>query len=214
MRRFIKKYYIQLITVTALGCFVIFTIGEAYKIFTMIKVQSERLKQTQMDHVLAEEYLQNIYVFKKDAAYIHENSENFNILLPNNDDEKVRLFSMIESIAQETGNKSVALSVKKSEEKTGETKKSIVPQTGDYIGITISLVGNYNDLIMFLQKVENMRYISDVISIKSIKTVDNSRDIVPVVSIADEENSEKIEVRKDLLKSDIAIVFYLDQVNK
>lgn len=208
MRKFIKRYYKQTIVILAFLCLVVFILVESYTMFKKIKEQSIILKQTQMDHVLVQEYLYNIYNFKKDATYIHENNGNFNILLPNNDDEKVRLFSVIESIAQETGNKSVTLAVKKNDEKKEDVKKNITPQTKDYIGVTISLVGNYNDLIMFLQRIENMQYISDVMSItsKKVKDVDLQREV-----LSEDEDAEEVIVREDLLKSDIGVVFYLDR---
>lgn len=208
MRKFIKKYYKQTIVILAFLCLIVFILVESYMMFKKIKEQSIILKQTQMDHVLVQEYLYNIYNFKKDAAYIHENNGNFNILLPDNDDEKVRLFSVIESIAQETGNKSVTLAVKKNDEKKEEVKKNITPQTKNYIGVTISLVGNYNDLIMFLQRIENMQYISDVMSItsKKVKDADLQREV-----LSEDEDAEEVVVREDLLKSDIGVVFYLDR---
>lgn len=208
MRKFIKKYYKQTAVILAFLCLIVFILVESYAMFKKIKEQSIVLKQTQMDHVLVQEYLYNIYNFKKDAAYIHENNGNFNILLPDNDDEKVRLFSVIESIAQETGNKSVALEVKKNDGKKEEVKKNITPQTNEYIGVTISLVGNYNDLIMFLQRIENMQYISDVMSItsKKVKDADLQRE-----TLSEDEDAEEIVIREDLLKSDIGVVFYLDR---
>ena len=208
MRKFIKKYYRQTAVILAFLCLIIFILVESYTMFKKIKEQSIILKQTQMDHVLVQEYLYNIYNFKKDAAYIHENNGNFNILLPDNDDEKVRLFSVIESIAQETGNKSVTLVVKKNDEKKEETKKNIAPQTKEYIGVTISLVGNYNDLIMFLQRIENMQYISDVMSITSKKVKDEE---IRREALLEDEDAEDIVLREDLLKSDIGVVFYLDR---
>lgn len=211
MRRFIKKYYIQLIVIACIAVLEIFGLYESYKIFVMIKSQSDILKQTQMDQVLAQEYLQNIHVFKKDAAYIHDNNGNFNILLPDNDDEKVRLFSTLENIAKETGNKDVVLAVtKKAKEEKADKKKVIIPQSENNISMTITLVGSSNDLIMFLRRVENMQFVSDVLSIKSVKTVDDNAE----KKSEDDESDEPVQIRTDLLKSDITIVFYLDKINK
>ncbi len=216
--KFIKKYYIQTSVVFLLFCGAIGTIVESYGIFMMIKTQSVALKQTQMDRELASEYLQNILTFKKDAQYIHDNESILTVLLPDNDDEKVQLFAILEQLAADTGNKNVTLSVSKTDAKVeakavekNEKKVKIQPQSEKYILMTMSLTGNYSDLIAFVQKIENMDYISDVLSIKIVKTTDT----LPIQNNANiDEDVPEIEMRKDLIKSEIVVAFYLQEVSK
>jgi hypothetical protein len=65
MMKFIKKYYIQLITTAALFGVIIIMIYKTIDTANMIKGESEKLKQTRLDYVLAEDFLNNEYEYKK-----------------------------------------------------------------------------------------------------------------------------------------------------
>jgi type IV pilus assembly protein PilO len=207
MQKFLKKYYIYVIFIAAVAIAVFYAIYQIFHTYQLIKDESITLKQAQMDNSLAEEYIQNVHIFQKNADYINANIEKFDVLMVNDDDSKVRLFSTLEEMATATGNQNIVLSVKKpSPQKSKDAKEAtiITPQVDDYLNINVTLVGNYNDLIAFLRKIENMSYMTDILSIKTAKTVDatakrNNAD--------DDEDSAA--VRTDLLKSEIDAVFYL-----
>lgn len=219
MRRFIQKYFMQLLAITIMAIVVIVMLQQSFNVISKIQQKSVELKQVKMDQVLTGEYVQNVHEFKKNAQYISENEQYLNVLLPNNDDEKVKLFSMLEQLARDTGNVNVVLAVRsaaaKDVEKTDDkeaAKPKIVPNAKEYLAITISLTGEYNDLIAFLRKMENMQYFSDVLSIKLVKapadTITNQRS-----KNLDDELDEEIEdeIKKvDLLKAEVSAVFYLE----
>lgn len=207
MQKFIKKYYIYVIFIAAVALAVFYAIYQIFHTYQLIKNESITLKQAQMDNSLAEEYIQNVHIFQKNADYINANIENFDVLMVNDDDNKVRLFSTLEEIATTTGNQSIVLSVKKpAPQKSKDAKETaaITPQIDDYLNINVTLVGNYNDLIAFLRKIENMPYLTDILSIKTAKTTDVK---ARTNATSDDENDSP--VRTDLLKSDIDVVFYL-----
>lgn len=215
MRKFFKKYYVQLIVISSLGAATIIMVQQSFSVANSIKTKSVELKQIKMDQVLAEEYLQNAHEFKKNAQYIDENNYYEKILLPNSDDEKVRLFSTIEDLAGSTGNDNIVLAVKgaigdpaaKTDAKAA-AKTKIVPQAKEYLALNISLMGDYNDLMTFLNKLENLNYFSDVITVKVSKI---ARDAVPKRPSSDDvDDDEEDVVVKNYIKSEITVVFYLD----
>lgn len=213
MQKFIKKYLIYIIFIVGVVAAVFYAIYQIFHTYQLIKNESVALKQAQMDNSLAEEYIQNVHIFQKNADYINDNVEHFNVLMVNDDDNKVRLFSTLEEIATATGNQSILLSVKKPAPQKSKDPKDlsvIAPQIDEYLNINMTLVGNYNDLIAFLKKIENMPYMTDVLSIKTVKTTDVSAK----KNIAADELEEAPPVRTDLLKSEIDVVFYLQPKDK
>ncbi len=200
MLNFIRKYYRQLIAVTIFFVLAFIMIFRSVSIVDMIRTKTEELKQIQLDYALSNEFLNNIYIFKKNVSYIDEGVEWMNILLPDSDDEKVRLFSALEQLAEDTGNDSISLSVKKIVKEDDAKKKKVegdksttAPSVGNILSVDMVLVGNYNDLIEFVKKIENMHYFADITSFNLAKTAggpDNPR--------------------SDLLKTTMNAKFYLD----
>ncbi len=204
MRKFIRKYYIQLTAIIILFILAVIMLSQSFSVRNMAKNKSKELKQTQLDYVLAQEFLRHEYKFKKDATYVENNDKWLSIFLPNDDDEKVQLFSTLEQLAKDTGNDNIELSVINStsqikQKKATKTKKKVI---GDTMNIRVSLVGNYNDLIYFLQKLENMKYFADATSISVNKTVKST-------PYKDEESKETL--RDDLLQTNMDVIFYLDK---
>ncbi len=213
MRAFIQKYYIQLIIIILLVGVLGYALYQSVSVIGRIATESQNLKEIQLRSALMEEFLQRTHVLHKSEIYIEENISYLQVLLPNEDNAKVQLFSELERISEDTGNQSITLAVKDVDVKTNtKTKKSttdndtsIMPQQDEYLHVSVALVGSYSDLMMFLRKVENMQYLADVTSIAIEKTDDlQSRRLL------NEENVEEITAREDLLHSDIDIVFYLD----
>jgi hypothetical protein len=127
------------------------------------------------------------------------------VLLSNDDDKKVQLFSSIEKLAEDTGNEKVSLKVKsvdpkqtKAAAKDAAAKKNVMALIDNNIKLEVTLIGNYNDLIYFLQKLENLQYFAQVLSLDIVKT-------------ANVKTSSEDEVaREDMLKTTMDVVFYLD----
>ncbi|XLQ19901.1 MAG: hypothetical protein ACKUBY_04945 [Candidatus Moraniibacteriota bacterium] len=184
--------------------------NKSFDIIGLIKNKSAELEQLQLGHALAEEFLVNVYEFEKTSEYISIEKEGLNVLLPDNDDEKINLFSQLEEIANNTGNKislevvNSAVVVKKTKAKVKEDetdeKVSIEPLTKNNMKLKIALTGNQNDLIEFLQKLENMKYFNDVLSLVTSRTESNIN-----MSTTDVE-----EMKNELLKTTMITVFYLD----
>jgi Tfp pilus assembly protein PilO len=189
---FIKKYYISIIIVTSLFVIIVVAIYQSFHIATLIKQKSEEFEQIQLDYALAQEFLNNIHKFKQDNQYLIEFYDQISFFLPNEDDEKIKLFSTLEQLAKDTGNENLSLSVVKTPiAKDGD----IIPLTDNYLHIKLSLIGSYNDLIYFMTKLENTKYFSDILSFSSAKT---------------QWNREGEESRNNLLQTTLDVVFYLE----
>lgn len=200
MKEFIKKYYIQLSIIAALFVSIVFLFMEARQTMVMIGEKSIELKKVQLDRVIAVEFLQNVHIFKKSSEYIDQHIDVFNVILPNNDDAKVQLFSNLEKIAEETGNGKAALAVAKIDpKKAKKEEKGDGAANESVLGIKISFVGTYNDLIAFIKKIENMQYFSQITSFSITKVNDTT---------AGENDTD---VKRDLIKTEVNINFYLDK---
>ncbi|HIP50332.1 MAG TPA: hypothetical protein EYG99_02680 [Candidatus Pacebacteria bacterium] len=206
MRKFIKKYYIQLMAIVILFVLVVVMLSQSFSMRSMIKDKSKELRQTQLDYALAHEFLRNRYEFKKNTEYVKSDSEWLSMFLPDDDDEKVQLFSTLEQLARDTGNENITLAVvssapktkqKKATEKTDEVKSDIMT-------INVALLGSYNDLIYFLEKIENMKYFADVKSLNTSKTDEDARRV-------NRDGEVEGVSRDDLLRTNMNIIFYLEK---
>jgi len=206
MRKFIKKYYIQLIAIITLFVLAVVMFSQSFNVKNMTKEKSKELKQLQLDYALAHEFLQHSREFKNNAEYIENNKGWMSMLLPDDDDEKVQLFSALEQLAQDTGNNSIALSVVQPAAKTKQKKATKTDDKiiNDTMSMSVTIVGNYDDLIYFLEKIENLKYFADVASLDIIKTSGDKRRVN-----ADGETEDLL--RDDLLQTTMTIVFYLDK---
>ncbi len=206
MRKFIKKYYIQLITIVILFILAIIMFLQSFNVRNMIREKSKELKQMQLDYALGQAFLRNSYEFKKNAEYIGEDNEWLSVFLPNDDDEKVKLFSTLEQLSEDTGNKNITISVVDINSKTKQKKatKKNNESVGDVMSLNVVLVGDYDSLIYFLQKIENMRYFADV---KSLNIIKASKDIKRISDNEEVDNN----LQKNLLQATMNIIFYLEK---
>jgi Tfp pilus assembly protein PilO len=191
---FIKKYYISIILIILLTAMILNGLWQSYSMSKKIEEKYEIYTQMQLDYKLAQVFLSKIYEFKKDNDYLLEFYKEFSFFLPN-DDEKIKLFSSLEQLAEDTGNERLTMSVVK--ESVDTEGKDIVPLAENYLRIKLNLVGSYNDLIYFMTKLENAKYFSDILSFNIEKTV---------ITIEEGDVTQK----QELLTTTMDVVFYLE----
>lgn len=206
MREFTKKYYIQLIAIITLFVLAVVMFSQSFNVRNMTKEKSKESKQLQLDYALAHEFLRHSSEFKSNAEYIENSNGWMSMLLPDDDDEKVQLFSTLEQLAEDTGNNSITLSVVQPAAKTKQKKatKTDDEVVNDTMSMSVTIVGSYGDLIYFLEKIENLRYFADVASLNIIKTSEDKRRV-------DVDGEAEDLLRDDLLRTTMTIVFYLDK---
>lgn len=115
-----------------------------------------------------------VATYKEQVAAIDKDESKMGVLI--SPDQEVTLIERIEKIAEVTNNK---ISIEAVDDKSANSgaKAKAVPANGkggnnddlkinpgnnDYVKFRITASGNYNDLIGFIKKIENMEYWSDV----------------------------------------------------
>jgi hypothetical protein len=155
---------------------------------------------------------------KLKGQYEMVTSEENKIKISLTKDKAINLIKSLETLADKTGNKiSIAIDEKtpvvvgKNSTDKNAKKTNIVDDLPklNYLKLKITLVGNYNDMVNFMTKLENLDYYSDVISISISQgePLENSseRDLFGKLN---PQSAEK--VKSNLLKSELAVLFYLE----
>lgn len=210
MMDFIKKYYIQLSIIAGFVILAVFVLLQSRSIMVMIGEQSLELKEIQLDRIIAADFLQSVHIFKRNSEHIDENIETFNVLMPDNDESKVRLFSELEKTAQETGNGEIVLAISKvsSGGKKKKKKDAAEDSVQEMLGIKITITGSYDNLVHFIEKIENMKYYSKITSINIVKT--KGAPHKKIERHDDGTTTETVIERKNLLRTEMGINFYLN----
>jgi hypothetical protein len=146
-------------------------------------------------------------------------------------DQEVTLIEKIEKIAEETNNKisieavddknaNSGAGAKTAPAKAGDSKDDlkINPDNNDYVKFRITVLGNYNDLIGFIKKIENMEYWSDIASLqisykepeKTSISPENLADSTGLYgSVSEETNVTSVTIEEGKTSSILEIIFYL-----
>lgn len=145
-----------------------------------------------------------------------ENESNLRVFLDKNNE--VDFIKKLELISEETGNK-ISLQIvddsvaKKSaaagkKEKEGEDIKKTLPKI-PYLSIIISLEGDYEQMVNFLHKIENMNYHVDVISVSMEKSEIKEPAGDPFAT--DKAKPGVISAPTELIKANLEAVVYLEK---
>lgn len=203
MKSKLKQYKIHI----TLGIFFIVIIPLSYLgAKKLIEISAEKVASKQGLQVENEVYLYNtaeIIKLRKDINYIKENNKKINLLKKGTEEANIELYGELEDMAISTGNSNVFIDLPNYISATSEKKNEFViePINPDFFYVTIEMVGTFNDALRFLHALDNMRYISDVISfsMKKPKKVEGKK-------LKDEIDRYG---GKELIKSEFDIVFYL-----
>lgn len=198
-----RQYKIHVI----LGIFFIVIIPLSYfGVKKLIEISAEKVISKQRMQVEKEIYLSNtseIPKLRKDMNYIEKNKKKINLLKEDTEEVNTELYGELEDIAISTGNSKVSIDLSKYISTVSEknTKFVIEPISPNFFYVTIEMVGTFNDTLSFLHALDNMKYISDVISF----TMEKPKKV--------EGKKLKDEIDryggKELVKSKFNIVFYL-----
>jgi len=196
MKKFFKKRSIPVAlaayacVIGAIGYFVIRPIlGEIGS--RRDQIQEEIAKQEDQKKQIAE-----LPVIQAQYQTVQSSGSAMNVLLDTND--AVTLIEEIEQLAKNTNNEVkitisqadsnskdaiVAQKAAASEKQPGDKSVSITDNlpSKQYLEMNIALTGQYNDIVDFIEKIENMRYYSDIISFQ-IKRDDSVKNAVATSS--------------------------------
>lgn len=179
MKNFFKKYreiFGVALYVCLIGLIIYFV---AKPLYEQIKIRRDQIQEEVANQEGRKKKLIEIPKIKEQYEKVKGQEENLAVLLDKND--AVSLIERLEKLAQNTqneiriavketdANSREALIARKNEAKAkadGDKTVSIIDGlvSKDYLQVTITLSGQYNNIVDFMQKLENMQNYSDIIS--------------------------------------------------
>lgn len=223
MKNIWKKYKIYLSILIYL-----FFIGLVYfllvrPLLAEIKDKNNKIQEKISDQEIKAEKLAEIPSLRSQFDMINNEEDKINVSF--NRESAVMLIEKLEKVSEETGNEIKIELVeekadiknpgnsKKTESKEGDNLVSSLP-SDNYIKMRIKLSGEYENLLDFIRRLENMEYYSDVISIKATKEQEKISNQAPISSPFEGEdliNEEKTSIEeKNRISSILEVVFYLE----
>lgn len=228
MRVFFRQYRSAVIIITVLLALIAGLAYGAYYLSNMIRDKSVMLKQSTMDYALTQKDARDIVTLRDSRNYIDTHRDILKILLPNTDDDKVRLFATIEQLAQESGTQEVRLAVQDtaqsapkrsgavapSEEQEGDATTSaktqnkavITPSSPHHMLVTVSVTGSYPQVLTFMSRVENMPYLADIVRVRMTKQTANDLSKEQPLSESGDASPPKI----DTIAAEMDVAFYVE----
>lgn len=220
MKNFWKKYKtylaisIYLIIIGLVGFFV------AYPVMRSIRDKSDKIQQKIAMQERRKEKLLELSSMRSQFEEAKKQEEKINISL--NKDNVVVLIEKLEKISEETGNK-IKMELSNNEQdskknnnpvkKSNEEKDSLIEDlpSDKYVKIKIILSGRYENFLNFLNKIENMEFYSDVVSIAIKRASENGPGLsTNPFAKTNTLNIENVPEDKDAIISQIEAVFYLE----
>jgi hypothetical protein len=145
------------------------------------------------------------------------------------EEKAVEVIERIERVAQETGNE-VIIEVISADEKAKATKgkssdgeekeQSIYDDlpSDSYLKFKAKLKGDYNDLLNFIEKIENLEYYADITDFQMESVIDPLTNKVKEAQSdsstaenqkSEEEDAQETVPEKNIVNSSVTIIFYL-----
>jgi len=195
--------------------FILLIAGFAFLIFPIIRgivYNSDEIQKKRIDNEINKQGISKIPEMEKLNVILEEKKDNFKVIIDNGGE--VEFFKKIESLAIETGNRiEFEINSEKDTQKRKVTKAEGVEIINslpyeNYVIMTITLLGDYENLIKFLNKLEkNDKYVNVVgLDISKMEVVEES---ISVFS-SDKNNESKTEnTKKEILQSIINLVVYV-----
>lgn len=160
---------------------------------------------------------------RQQFEFVNEKKDFINVLL--RQDDAVLLIEKLEKLAESTGNKiSIAIpevQKKKPAATTGANAKKEEPSiadtlpSSDYLLMDIVVSGNYQSVVFFMEKLESMEYLNDVVGLQfDLHKQKDGQELAvetnvfsPTVSVKQPVKATSIE--NEILDAKINVAFYL-----
>ena len=213
-----KKFLTQHKTAAVIVIFLLVIVPLCVFGIVMLVGEIEQKAQKIQEETVAQENrterLNNLPALRTQAETIRDNDQTLNVFLAQSDDDKVNLAKKIEAIAADTEN-SIEITtdsdVGKASRQDGAEENAprpfVSPALDNYLALRITIEGDYNSVVAFIERLENIRYASDILSLSLTKrtgVVENKfLDAVP-------EGEELERITEENVEAIIAIVFYYE----
>ncbi len=215
MKPLLEKYKIA-VAIAAFALIISSVFYFAVKpLFREINLKSAKIQEMVTSQESKKERLGELPVLREQFE-MAENEEGKMIELLG-EDRAVELIEKVEKIAEETGNK-IAIEIPDEKDKTGRAKTEASREESElraklpnenYLEMTIKLEGDYNQLLNFLEKMEEAEFYSDAISldvsIKQAKPGDSDSG----AAFSKSKSGQPAPAGKLALDSAVGIVFYV-----
>lgn len=221
MKDFWKKYkiylaiLIYLIIIGLIGFFI------ARPMVLATKEKSDQIQQKIAIQERKEEKLRELPSIRNQYEEVKSQEDKITISL--NKENVVNLVEKLERISEETGNK-IKMELKENDSdskknnnsaKNSKEEKDILIgdlPSDEYVKMKIILYGRYENFLNFLNKVENMEFYSDVISIAVKRASENGPGLSknPFTGTNELVSEEADSGNIDKIYSQLEVVFYLE----
>lgn len=195
-----------------------------------LEVNFDSVEMKKIENKVNEEKIVNVSELKN--SYDEINQESYNLEVVFSKDKIVELVKDLENIAEKTGNtinitvneSTKIVEAKKTKATTDVHENEILKNlpTKEYFELDVALRGNYNNLMRFVDKVNNIKYynviksfdISSIeIEVEQSKQSDDSSQVainqMNNENISQENSLQDENSKKLILESKLAIIFYL-----
>jgi hypothetical protein len=218
------KKFIIIVLIVAL-CWAI-SIFSALFLVKRIRNKVNEIQSQKVDQENTNKRISEIPKLEKQSELVKEKEDLISNLL--NKDDAVNLIEEIEGLAEKTGNK-VAIEISENSEKKqtktaadkkdeSKNKKTLLDKlpSDNYLKLNIKLNGKYDSIVNFIEKLENLKYYSDIISIKINSNEQKYKEVSEtnvVFGQANQTEAEEIKPKPNVEMeaiSDIEAVYYLE----
>lgn len=207
-----KKYIIGIVIIMIIWALSIFCLVFLFKKINskISEIQEKIISQENEKNRLAE-----IPKFQDQNDLIQQKESTIPALLSK--DDAVTLIEKLESLATETNNQidiqlinNVSQTVKTPSKNKDVSILGNLPSS-NYLDMKIKLTGDYNSLVNFISKVENLDYYSDVVSVQ-VDIGDNSQpqsSVTPFSNSTNGSNNSNPPINQGGTVSSVEIVYYI-----
>ncbi len=223
----IKKNLIAVTAGAFIFIFVPLAIFGARFVVSMTQEKVNEARSIRIDQEINLDFLQSVVDLRRQQDTIVAQRDSMDVLLADDANQKVQVFTRIEEIARSTGHSAFTYTLKKKSPKPKPKKKSdeksdenepqerrINPVDEDYsIVLVMQMTGTYQNLMDFIIKLENFDYENDITQI-ALTARDDTRTSAEARRFGDiRQNTEAdADDRTNLIDSELTIAIYLDNL--
>lgn len=195
--------------------------------FNKLNKDSDAVQKRILDISIEKEKISKLPELKRKFEIIEPRQNELNLLFSN--DKIVNLIQELEYMADKTNN-DISINVDESgEKKKLISKKDVTKESDsltsfkkeDYFEMEINLIGNYENLLSFIYKLNNMPYYNSLLSfnivIGEIDIKNNEQVVIPKNTNfnlfngnnINNEQQDALENKQKILQSKLKVIFYL-----
>lgn len=195
------------------GFLLIVSVGFIFALFPIIRGivhNSDEIQKKKIDNEINQQGISKIPEMEALHSVVKEKEQSLRVIIE--DGGEVEFFKKVESLAVETGNR-IEFKIEEGEAPKKKTKSKEVGileslPYKNYILMEITLLGNYENLIKFLNKLEkNEKYVNVAsLNVSKVEVIEKS---VDVFNSNGRTNSNSDADIKEILQSTIDLVIYI-----